>query len=86
MPVRVWRTQQGKVYHRKPTCEALVDGQRMAERYGMAASIPEQIPLSVAMSAGLAECYHCFPEDVRLDAKPCKVLVDGIWVDGPAAG
>ena len=34
------------------------------------------------MSAGLAECFHCFPENVPLDAKPCKVLVDGTWVDG----
>jgi hypothetical protein len=82
MPVRVWRTRDGKVYHRKPTCEALVDGQRMAERRGMTASTPEQVPLSVAMSAGLAECFHCFPYNVPPDAKPCKVLVEGIWVDG----
>jgi len=34
------------------------------------------------MSAGLAECYHCFPPDVPPDAKPCEVLVEGHWVDG----
>jgi len=34
LPVRVWRTQQGEVYHRKPTCEALVSGQRLAEQHG----------------------------------------------------
>lgn len=82
MPVRVWRTRQGKVYHRKPTCEALLDGQRMAGSFGKGKSEPEQIPLSVAMSDGLAECYHCFPENVPPDAKPCKVLIDGGWVDG----
>ena len=82
MPVRVWRTQGGEVYHRKPTCEALVHGQRLAERRGMTASTPEQVPLSVAMSAGLAECFHCFPSNVPPDAKPCKVFVEGTWVDG----
>jgi hypothetical protein len=34
------------------------------------------------MSAGLAECFHCFPEKVPLDAKPCKALVEGTWLDG----
>ena len=82
MPGRVWRTQGGEVFHRKPTCEALVDGQRLAKRRGMTASTPEQVPLSEAMSAGLAECVHCFPYNVPPDAKPCKVLVEGKWVDG----
>jgi hypothetical protein len=82
LPVRVWRTAQGQVYHRKPTCEALLDGQRMAQSFGRQASTPDQVPLSVAMSAGLAECFHCFPSDVPPDAKPCQVLVAGKWVDG----
>jgi hypothetical protein len=34
MPVRIWRTKRGLAFHRKPDCEALVDGQAMAERYG----------------------------------------------------
>jgi hypothetical protein len=34
------------------------------------------------MSAGLVECFHCFPSDVPPDAKPCQVLVAGQWVDG----
>ena len=38
--------------------------------------------MSVAMSAGLAECFHCFPYRVPPDATPCKVLVEGTWVDG----
>ena len=82
LPARVWRTAQGQVYHRKPTCEALRDGQSKAQQFGRQASIPEQIPLSVAMSAGLAECFHCFPSDVPPDAKPCQVLVADRWVDG----
>lgn len=82
MPVRVWRTKRGLAFHRKPDCEALVDGQAMSERYGKEATAPEQVPLSEAMSAGLGECYHCFPPDVPADAKPCKVLVGGHWVDG----
>ena len=82
LPVRVWRTQQGQVYHRKPTCGALVSGQRLAEQHGKVTSAPEKVPLSDAMSAGLAECLHCFPEHVPLDAKPCKVLVRGKWTDG----
>ena len=82
MPSRVWRTRGGEVFHRKPTCEALADGQRLAKRRGMTASTPEQVALSEAMSAGLAECVHCFPYNVPPDAKPCKVLVEGTWVDG----
>jgi hypothetical protein len=82
LPVRVWRTAQGQVYHRKPTCEALRDGQRMAQSFGRQASTPELVSLSVAMSAGLAECFHCFPSGVPPDAEPCQVLVDGQWVDG----
>jgi hypothetical protein len=38
LPVRVWRTAQGQVYHRKPTCAALRDGQRMAQKFGKQAS------------------------------------------------
>lgn len=82
LPVRVWRTSQGEVYHRGPACEALLDGQRLARQFGWGTSVPEQVPLSVAMSDGLAECYHCFPPDVPPDAKPCQVLVGGRWVDG----
>ena len=82
LPVRVWRTSQGQVYHRGPACEALRDGQRLAGQFGRDSSAPEQVPLSVAMSEGLAECYHCFPPDVPSDAKPCQVLVGGRWVDG----
>jgi len=48
----------------------------------MFASTPEQVPLSVAMTSGLAECFHCFPYNVPPDAKPCKVLINGTWVDG----
>ena len=44
LPVRVWRTAQGQVYHRKPTCEALQDGQRKARQFGGQASTPEQVP------------------------------------------
>jgi hypothetical protein len=36
----------------------------------------------VAMSDLLGECFHCFPENVSADAKPCQVLSGGIWVDG----
>jgi hypothetical protein len=82
LPVRVWRTPHGKAYHRKPTCQALIDGQRKAERYGHGGHSPEAVPLSVAMSDGLGECFHCFPENVPADAKPCQVLSHGTWVDG----
>jgi len=30
----------------------------------------------------LGECFHCFPENVPADAKPCQVLSGGVWVDG----
>jgi hypothetical protein len=82
LPVRVWRTSRGDAYHRNPTCEALADGQQLAARYGKEPATPEQVPLSVAMSAGLAKCFHCFPADVPNDAKRCKVLVTGTWLDG----
>ena len=38
LPVRVWRTSQGQVYHRGPTCEALLDGQRLAGQFGKGTS------------------------------------------------
>ena len=38
--------------------------------------------MSVAMSAGLAECFHCFPENVPPNAKRCQVRVAGSWTDG----
>ena len=82
LPVRVWRTPYGFAYHRTPTCQALLDGHRVARRYGKEAHAAQSVPLSVAMSAGLGECYHCFPENVPADTKPCLVLSDGIWVDG----
>jgi hypothetical protein len=51
------------------------------QQFGWQASTPEQVPLSVAMSEGLAECFHCFPAHVPPDAKPCQVLVAGKWID-----
>lgn len=54
----------------------------MAERYGRETHPAECVPLSEAMSALLGECFHCFPENVPADAKPCQVLSGGIWVDG----
>jgi len=86
LPVRVWRTPFGSAYHRTPTCQALLEGHRMAERYGHEAHPAESVPLSEAMSALLGECFHCFPENVPLDAKPCQVLSGGVWVDGIPAG
>lgn len=81
-PVRVWRTPYGSAYHRTPTCQALLEGHRMAERYGRETHPAESVPLSEAMSALLGECFHCFPENVPADAKPCQVLSGGVWVDG----
>ena len=49
---------------------------------GIEAHDPECVPLLVAMSAELGECFHCFPNDVPADAKPCQVLVAGEWTDG----
>ena len=54
----------------------------MAERYGRETHPAESVPLSEAMSALLGECFHCFPENVPADAKPCQVLSGGVWVDG----
>lgn len=82
LPVRVWRTQRGQTFHRTPDCEALAGGQRLAAHRGQEAHAPECVPLSVAMSAGLAECFHCFPERVPPDARPCQVRVGGSWRDG----
>jgi len=49
----------------------------LAERYGQETHSAESVPLSVAMSAGLGECFHCFPENVPADAKQCQVLSYG---------
>jgi hypothetical protein len=61
LPKRVWRTASGSAYHREPDCRALLDGHRKAERYGYEVHPPEWVPLSDAISAGLGECFHCFP-------------------------
>ncbi len=45
LPVRVWRTPHGSAYHRIPTCEALVEGHRLAERYGHETHAAESVPL-----------------------------------------
>lgn len=82
LPARVWRTRRGTAYHRFAACQALADGHDLAERQGQEVHAPERVPLSVAMSAGLGECFHCFPATVGLDAKPCQVLIAGTWVDG----
>jgi len=82
LPVRVWRTPYGSAYHRTPTCQALLEGQRMAERYGREVHPAESVPLAEAMSDMLGECFHCFPENVPPDAIPCQVLSGGVWVDG----
>jgi len=82
LPVRVWRTPYGSAYHRTPTCQALLEGHRMAGRYGRETHPAESVPLAEAMSALLGECFHCFPENVPADAKPCQVWSGGVWVDG----
>lgn len=64
LPVRVWRTPYGNAYHRTPACQALLEGHRMAGRYGRETHPAESVPLSEAMSALLGECFHCFPENV----------------------
>lgn len=82
MLARVWRTPQGQTYHHSPACEALTEGQRLAGRRGLETLEPQQVPLADAMADGLGECFHCFPPDVPVDAKRCRVLVDGRWADG----
>src|SRR5690348_13343809 len=82
LPLQVWRTLGGSAYHRKPTCQALLEGHRKAERGGYETHPAECVPLSVAMSDGLGECFHCFPYHVPADAKPCHVWSHGTWVDG----
>jgi hypothetical protein len=64
LPVRVWRTPYGNAYHRTPTCLALLDGHRKAERYGRETHPAESVPLSEAKAALLGECYYCFPGNV----------------------
>ena len=82
LPRRVWRTSSGRACRRNPMCQALHEGHRKAERYGYDVHPAESVSLADAMSAGLGECFHCFPENVPPDAKPCRVLSDGTWVDG----
>jgi hypothetical protein len=54
----------------------------MAERYGHEAHPAESVPLSVAMSAGLGECFHCFPENVPAEAKAMLGPVGRDMADG----
>jgi len=61
LPVRVWRTPYGSAYHRTPTCQALLEGHRMAERYGRETHPAESVPLSQAMSAPARRMLPLFP-------------------------
>jgi hypothetical protein len=81
LPDRVWRTQQGLTYHRSANCQALIDGQLKARRRGREAHEAERVPLSQAIADGLAECFHCFPDNVPPDAKPCQARIGGRWTD-----
>ena len=72
LPVRVWRTPYGSAYPRMPTCQALLEGHRMAGHYGREAHPAAPVPLSEAMSALFGECFHCFPENIPADAKPAR--------------
>jgi hypothetical protein len=62
--------------------QALLEGHRMAGHYGREAHPAASVPLSEAMSALLGECFHCFPENIPADAKPCEVWSGGLWVGG----
>lgn len=81
LPERVWRTQRGSAFHRKPTCQALAEGHHLAELHNQEPHTPERVPLADAMSASLGPCFHCFPEKVPLDAKPCQVRIAESWRD-----
>jgi len=65
-----------------PDVPGTARGTSQGRAYGYEAHPAESVPLADAMSAGLGECMHCFPENVPADAKPCRVLSDGTWVDG----
>jgi hypothetical protein len=60
----------------------LIDGHLFAERHGQVIHPAESVPLSVALSEGLGECFHCFPENAPVDAEPCQVRLGDKWVDG----
>lgn len=59
---RVWITDGGSTFHRAPTCEALLDGQRKARRQGMNTHDPRQVSLHDAMAKGFGACMVCFPD------------------------
>ena len=81
LPEWVWRTGGGSSYHRRPTCQALTDGHRLAGLRGQEAHVPERVPLADALSDSLGPCFHCFPANVALDAKRCQVRIAGSWRD-----
>ena len=60
LPVRVYLTKGGSVFHRSRSCGGLQDGQRYAARLGMNTHPVELIPLS-AVRDRLGACEVCFP-------------------------
>lgn len=86
LPVRVWRTSGGHAFHRRPDCDALGEGQLRAKKNQHETHDVKLVPLSVAMSDRIGDCFHCFPPGVPADAKPCDVLVGGRWAQGLLIG
>ncbi|MFG1956933.1 hypothetical protein [Nonomuraea sp. NPDC049028] len=78
----VYLTKGGSVFHRSPTCEALIEGQRKAARFGKETHDPQPVPLREAQAMGRGACIPCFPDFVPPQAKPCWVQHGTTWLPG----
>ncbi|MFI8854789.1 hypothetical protein ACIGW3_31920 [Streptomyces sp. NPDC053499] len=61
LPLRVYVTKGGSVYHRTPRCEGLKDGQRYARWKGQDVHDIESVPRS-DVQAKLGACEICRPD------------------------
>lgn len=78
----VYVTKGGSVFHRSPTCAALLEGQRKAARFGQEIHDPQRLPLRQAQTDGRGACIPCFPDYIPPAAKPCWITLNDDRIAG----
>ncbi|GGS97678.1 hypothetical protein GCM10010156_64840 [Planobispora rosea] len=78
----MYTSKGGSVFHRSASCEALLEGQRKAARFGQQIHEPRPVPLRQAQAEGRGACIPCFPNFVPANAKPCWIRGESTWLPG----
>lgn len=60
-PSFVWVSGGGRCFHARSNCEALTDGQKLADGYGQNIREIQQVAMAKALAMGRIRCAGCFP-------------------------